>query len=202
MFTLLELLLGGRVESAVMPQRKITDVEKSLVQMLLRVVLQDLAEAWKGVADMSFYVQSLASEPQLLHVLAPAEAVVVITIEVKVDRKSGLMNLAIPCVFIKRLRTKFELLQQVRKAESKSKDQLHIARLLQRANVTFEARIDESISGRDLLNLKAGDVLVLDHPEHESVLGSLNGRDLWLGNMAAAGEKLAFQVTGHCQADQ
>ena len=203
MFALLELLLGGKVESAVALRREITDIEKSLVQTLLRVVLTDLTEAWKDVAEVSFHLQSLASEPHLLHVIAPGEAVVVIAIEIKVEGRSGLMNLAIPSIFIKRLRTNFELLQQVRKAEPKEVDQLHIARLLQPASTTFEVRIDANrISARDLSNLKPGDVLVLDHPEPKPVLGSLNGRDLWLGQMGTAGDKLAVQLSDLCRRDK
>ena len=199
MFALLELLLGGKVETSVTPRREITEIEKSLVQTLLRVALTDLTQAWRDVAEVSFQLQSLWSEPQLVHVIAPAEAVVVIAIEIKVEAKSGLMNLAIPSIFIKRLRTNFELLQQVRKAEPKQSDQLHIARLLQPASVKFDVRIDaDKISARDLSNLKPGDILALDHLLETPVLASLNGDDLWQGYMGAAGDKLAFEVRGVC----
>lgn len=196
-FTMLELMLGGKVKTAVTPQRELTDVEKSLVQTLLKVILADLADSWKGVADVSFFLQSVMSEPHLLHVRAAAETLIVIAIEVNLEGKSGLMNLAIPSIFIKRVRSNFERLQQLRKAESKAVDQLHIARLLQWAHVRFEARIDAGkICARDVSSLAVGDVLMLDHPEELPVLGTLNGRDLWLGQMAASGDKLAFQVLG------
>ncbi len=196
MFSLLELLLGSKGQSAVpVVQRKITDIEKSLVQTLLKVVLRDLTEAWQSVADVSFQLQSLASEPQLLHVLAPAEAVIVIAIEVKIESTSGLMNLAIPSIFVKRLRTKLNLLRQVRKNESTNAEQLHIARLLQTATLNFEARIDAGrISTHDLLNLKLDDVLMLDHAEQGPVTGSLNGKDLCSGDMVMTEKgKLAFR---------
>ncbi len=194
-FALVELLLGSKGRSAVAIQRKITEIEKNLVQTLLKVVLRDLSEAWRSVADVSFSVQSLASEPQWLHVLAPAEAVVVISIEVKVDSASGLMNLAIPSIFIKRLRNKFDLLSQVRKAESTEKDQAHVAHLLRNTSLEFEAKIDAGvISGRDLCNLKLDDLLVLEHALEAQVNGSLNGRDKWLGNIVTDADKLVFQL--------
>ncbi len=196
MFALLELLLGGKVESSTAPRRDITDIEKSLVQTLLKVVLTDLTEAWRDVAEVSFQLQSLASEPQLLHVIAPAEAVVVIAIEIKVEGKSGLMNLAIPSIFTKRLRTNFELLQQVRRAEPREIDQMHIAGLLGSATVTIEVRMDaDKIEARDLAVLKPGDVLMLDFPEHKLLVAALNGKDLWSGSIGLAGDKLAFQIS-------
>lgn len=195
MFGLIELLLGSKGRSTLTVQRKITDIEKNLVQTLMRVVLRDLSEAWKSVADISFSVQSLGSEPQLLQVLAPAEAVIVIAVELRVGSTSGLMNLAVPSIFIKRLRSKFDQLQQVRRAESTEHDQLHIGQLIQHANLQFEARINGGkISTRTLFDLEAGDVLVLDHLTERHMTGMLNDRERWLGSILVKEEKLAFQV--------
>lgn len=200
MFAFFELLLGGKADAAVAPDREITEIEKSVVQTLLRLVFSNLSEAWKEVAEVSFLLQSLSSEPQLMHAIAPAESVLVISIEVKCEGKSGLMKLAIPSIFMKRLRPKFESLQQAPKAESKEHDRLHIARLLRSASVTLEARLDGGkISARELVQLKEGDILTLDHPEQKPVVASLNGRDLWQGNIGAAGQKLAFQLTDNTE---
>ncbi len=195
-FALLELLLGSKgLSTGVTVQRKITDIEKTLVHTLLRVILRDLAEAWKTVTAVSFEVQSLASEPQMLHVLAHAEAVVVIAIEVRVASVSGLMNLAIPSIFIKRLRHNFDRLQEVRKAESTERGRMQLAELLQNANLTFEARIDGgSVSTRTLLDLETGDILMLDHPVDRPVSGILNGREKWLGEVVVWRDRLAFEV--------
>ncbi len=196
MFGLMELLLGSKGRATTSFQRKITEIEKNLIQTLMRVVLRDLGEAWKMVTDISFSVQSLASEPALLHVLAPAEAVIVIAIEVRVGTTSGLMNLAIPSIFIKRLRNKFDQLRQVRRAQSTEKDQLIMARLLQEANATLEARIVAgAISTRTLIDLEPENVLILDHPLERAVSGFLNGREKWLGSLVTRDEKFIFQLS-------
>ncbi len=195
MFGLMELLLGSKGRAATTYQRKITEIEKNLIQTLMRVVLRDLDEAWKMVAEISFSVQSLASEPALLHVLAPAEAVIVIAIEVRVGATSGLMNLAIPSIFIKRLRNKFDQLRQVRRAQSTERDQLLMARLIQDANVTLEARIVAGgISTRTLVDLEPDDVLILDHPVERPVSAFLNGRHKWFGSVVTKDEKFVFQL--------
>lgn len=196
MYALLELMLGSKgLSPALAAQRKITDIEKTVVHTLTRVILRDLAEAWKIVAPVSFTVKSLASEPQMLHVLAHAEAVVVIAIEMRVGSVSGLMNLAIPSIFIKRLRYNFDRLQQVRKAESTERDQLHLAGLLRNASLRFEARIDGgSVSTRTLLDLEAGDVLMLNHPLERPIHGHINGSPKWLGEIVARRGRLAFEA--------
>ena len=196
MFGLMELLLGSKGRATTSFQRKITEIEKSLIQTLMRVVLRDLSEAWKMVTEISFTVQSLASEPALLHVLAPAEAVIVIAIEVRVGSTSGLMNLAIPSIFVKRLRNKFDQLRQVRRAQSTERDQLVVAGLIQDATVALEARIEAGfIKTSTLLDLEPEEVLMLDHPVEQPVTGFLNGRKKWPGAIVTRDEKLMFELS-------
>jgi flagellar motor switch protein FliM len=196
MFALMELLLGSKgLSTAAAVQRKITDIEKTLVHTLMKVILRDLEEAWKGVGAVSFTVQSLASEPQMLHVLAHAEAVVVIAIEMRIGSVSGLMNLAIPSIFIKRLRHNFDRLQQVRRAESTERDQMQLATMLESAEVVFEARIDGGrVSTRTLLELEPGQVLLLHHPIGRPVSGYINNREKWSGDIVACHDRLAFEI--------
>jgi flagellar motor switch protein FliM len=194
-FGLIELLLGSKGRSSLPVQRKITDIEKRLVQTLLRVVLRDLTDAWKSVAEVEFAVQSLSSEPQLLNVIAPTEAVIVIAIEVRAGAAIGLMNLAIPSIFIKRLRSKFEQLQKIRKVESTTRDQRHIAQILHSTKVTLEVQIPAGVvSAKTLMDLEQDDVLVLDHPIEREVTGTLNGKDKWLGHIVVKNDRMTFEL--------
>jgi flagellar motor switch protein FliM len=197
MFTFMGVLMGSKGRTGAPLQRKITDIEKSIMQTLLRVVLLDLREAWRSVADIDFTVQSLASEPQLMHVLSPAEAVIVIAVDVRVGEVTGLMNLAIPSIFIKRLRNKFEQLQKVRKAHASEADHLIVAELLQDVGLEFKAYIDGGkIPTRTLVDLEPGDILMLDLGADKPMRASLNGEAKWEGYIASVQEDLVFEVSG------
>ena len=195
-FGLLELLLGSKGRPTAPLQRKITDIEKKLIQTLLKVILRNLGEAWRSVADIAFSVQSLASEPQVMHVLAPSEAVIVIAVEVRVGTTSGLMNFAIPSIFVKRLRQKLDQLQKIRRAVATSLDQQHIAHLIQGATLGFEAQINGgTIQAQTLVDLKIGEVLILDHRLDREVNGLINGKLKCSGNVRSSGDRIAFSVT-------
>jgi flagellar motor switch protein FliM len=197
MFAFFELLLGGKVESSASPKREFTEIEKSVLQSLMPVIFRNLSEAWKDVAEVEFHLQSLSSEPQLLHVIAPAEPVLVVSVDIRVEGKSGVMHLAIPSIFIKRLRTKFESLQQAPKAESKEQDRVRIARLLKTATVSFEATLTAgNIPTGDLAMLKPGDVVLLGHAEQAPIAATINGVPIFEGKIGAASDKLVFQITG------
>jgi len=194
-FTLVELLLGGSGKETAPMQRKITEIEKGIMQGVLRVILNELHEAWKNVADIRFAVQLLASEPQLMHVLDPTEAVVVITLELRVGPATGVLNLAIPSIFIKRLNHKFEQMRQVRRADPTERDRANIARLIGSAGVSFEARLEPTrVLASDLIDLEVGDVLTLGHSLDRPVTGLLNGQALYSGHIVVKNEKLMLQV--------
>jgi flagellar motor switch protein FliM len=195
LLNLIEMMLGGAGKWVEYPRRKITDIEAALVQILLRITLQDLTEAWKTVTNVNFSVQSLASEPQWLNVIAPAEAVVVIAVEIKLGSNSGLLNLALPSIFIKRLRDEFEMLREVRRAESTEADQRHVSDLIQASQIQFEATLSGgTITLEQFLNLNIDDVLIIGSG-NPSLEGFLNGHKQWNGHAVALRSKRAFQIS-------
>ena len=193
-FNLMEILLGGNGKGTAYPKRKITEIEGSLVEIILRIILQDLSEAWRRVTEINFVLQSLASEPQLLHILAPQEAIVVISIEMHIGTNTGVVNLALPSIFIKRLREKFEQLQQVRRAESKGDDLLRMSQLILPSNMEFEALLSNgTMTLGDFLSLDVDKIIPIGSGR-PTFTGSLNGHENWSGQVVNNGAKLAFQI--------
>lgn len=194
-FRFIELLLGSKTPSQMPVHRQITDIEKKLLNTVLRIFVHDLHDSWKSVAEIDFAIQSLASEPQLQYVLAPSEAMIVIAIDVSIDSTAGLMNLAIPSRFVKRLRNKFDQLQKVRRAEATDGEQFRTASLLQKVSLNLDVQINGGdLPARTLLAMKPGDVLMLDHPQHLPLSALLNGNPKWLGNVRECDGQLAFEV--------
>lgn len=195
-FRFVEILLGTKEQSFISVQRKITDIEKRLFKTILGVMLRDLQEAWSSVAEINFAVSSLSSETELNHMQGASEAMIVIAIEVRVGGTSGLMNLALPALFIKRLRTKFDQLEQIRRTEATESDQLHMASLLRSAEINFNVQVDGgTVRAQTLLDLSIGDVLILGQDSNAPFQGFLNGRPQWLGGILEEGGKLAFEIT-------
>jgi flagellar motor switch protein FliM len=73
-FPILEMLLGGTGKTSAGINREITEIEQSILDGLLRVILNDLRNAWMAVTAMEFSIESHESEPQLLQILALNEA--------------------------------------------------------------------------------------------------------------------------------
>jgi len=117
-FPIIEMLLGGSGKQSASIQRDITEIEQKLLDGLLRIILNDLREAWKGVTEIDFSIESMDTEPQLVNVLAPNEAVVAIGVEIHIAEAVGMMNIALPSIVIKMMRQKFEQQWSVRKTQA------------------------------------------------------------------------------------
>src|SRR5579883_3557294 len=81
-FSVVEMLMGGTGKTASALQRDLTEIAQKLLDGLIRIILQDLRESWKGVTAVEFTVEAMETEPQLLRVLAPNEGVVTIGVEI------------------------------------------------------------------------------------------------------------------------
>jgi len=194
-FPILEMLLGGTGKSSASIQRDLTEIEQRLLDGLFRIILQDLREAWKAVTDVDFTIESMETEPQLLHLLAPNEAVVSIGIEVRIGETVGMMNIAMPSIVIKMMRQKFDQQWSVRKTHASESEQARVVRVLRQAVLTMEARLEGPVlTVEDLLDLKEGHVLVFDFPVARPVELSVNGTSKFAAHMVSTGKKRACQV--------
>ena len=194
-FPILEMLLGGSGKSSAAIQRDITEIEQKLLDGLFRIILHDLREAWKAVTCVDFTIESMETEPQLLHILAPNEAVVSIGIEVRIGDTVGMMNIAMPSIVIKMMRQKFDQQWSVRKTHASVAEQARMLRLLRASNLALEARLEgPTLSVRDLLALNEGSLLVFDYPVDRSVEVLVNGTRKYSARVVGAGKRRACVI--------
>src|SRR5271156_3438581 len=134
-FPILEMLLGGSQKAALKITREITEIEQSILDGLFRITLHDLKIAWQAVTPLEFKIESYETDPQLLQILAPNEAVVAVSLEVRVGELSGMMNIGIPSIIVKMLRHKFDQQWSVRKSHSTEEEQARMLRLVKTGKV-------------------------------------------------------------------
>lgn len=194
-FPILEMLLGGTGKTSLQIDRETTDIEQSIMEGMLRVILNDLRAAWMAVAAIDFAIESQETEPQLLQILAQNEAVVAISIEVRIGETSGMMNLGIPSIIVKMLRHKIDAHRTVRKSQSTEDEHSRVLRLIRPAAVHLDARLHgPRLAVPELLHLKAGDVLVFDYPTSRPLELTVNGTLKYDGEVVTIGHKRALKV--------
>jgi flagellar motor switch protein FliM len=194
-FPIIEMLLGGAARAPLKVSREMTEIEQSVMDGIFRIILQDLKAAWHPVAELEFSIDARETDAQLLRILAPNEAVVAVSMEVRISDNSGMMNIGIPSIVIKMLRNKFDQQWTVRKAQSNEQDQARILRLIRTSRVHLDTRLNgPTLSVGNLLDLSEDDVLAFDYPVGRLVDLSVNGKLKFRGRIVATGNKRAFQI--------
>jgi flagellar motor switch protein FliM len=195
-FPVIEMLLGGTGKpSGAKYDREITEIEQSVLDGVYRIILHDLKEAWRAVTTINFGVEARETEPQMLQILAPNEAVVAISMEVRIGDNVGMLNLGIPSIIIKMLRQKFDQQWSVRKSESTEQEQERIFQLIRPSMMVLDARLrGPTMTAETLLKIEPGDVLMLDYPVNRPLALEVYGKTKFLGQVVDGGYKRAFQL--------
>jgi flagellar motor switch protein FliM len=198
-FPILEMLLGGtNRQVGTKMNRETTEIEQSILEVVYRIILNDLKESWRQVTPVSFGIESHETEPSLLQFMAPNEAVVAISLEVRIGDNTGMMNIGIPSIVIKMLRQKFEMGWTNRRSEASEEDQARVLRLIKPGTVHIDARLQgPTVRLEDLLRLNTGDVLAFDHPMDRPLHCIVNGKVKFEGHIVASGRTRKFHVHKH-----
>ncbi|MFN7920653.1 MAG: flagellar motor switch protein FliM [Bryobacteraceae bacterium] len=194
-FPVIEILLGGsgKSQTGAKLDREVTEIEQSILDAIYRIVLHDMREAWIPITTFDFDIEATETEPQMLQLLAPNEAVVAISMEIRIGDSVGMMNIGIPSIIIKMLRQRFDQQWSMRKSESSENEQLRVLRLIANSRVSFDARLEgPTIMTQDLVDLEVGQVLKLDHSIEKPLQLQINGIYKYDGHVVDGGRSRAF----------
>ena len=200
-FGLLELLLGGKCGPEPVAPRNLTEIEWSLLEEIVRVMVRPLGEAWKLFATVEFEVESLVSEPGLLAQGDLNESsnqplnqpMISLAFDVRCGEHSGLLEIAAPQSFFDAAGTTPE--RKKASADAAEPDARQKLALLDEATVSLDVLLEGPLLPvADLMNLKLGQVIKLDHPLDQPLRGVVNGALSMEGAVVSSGKKRAFQV--------
>ena len=197
-FPIIDKMLGGPGEP-LKQIRTMTDIEQSIFDGVLKLALEDLREAWRGIIDLDFKIQARETSPQLIQIVAPNEVVILVVFEVKMGAVVGMINLAIPSIILEPVATKFhqEMYTGYKKSSTFEEARL-LMESLKRCDMTIAAEIrGTTLRLRDVLALQRGDVVPLTR-RFDAVLDlTVDGIPRYQGYVALnANNKRVFQVTG------
>jgi flagellar motor switch protein FliM len=197
-FALMELLLGGKSGPDPVAPRNLTEIEWSLLEEIVRVMVRPLGEAWQLFAAVEFEVESLVSEPGLLAQSDPDQPTTpMIRLEfgLQFGEQTGVLELAVPQSFFDAGGSGDKSSGEAPDAETRQKDACHRLALLGKASVTLEVRLEGPLLPvADLMNLKCGQVIKLDYPLDQPLRGVVNGAISMNGSVVSSGNKRAFHV--------
>jgi len=195
-FPMLDRLLGGKGEPFD-ASREFSDIELSLFETILRVMMSTLKEAWGPVMEIYPAIESKESSPNVVQIVAQNEIVVMVVMEIIIGHSSGMMNICYPVISLEpilpKLASRDLMLNETNSKKSRNKE---LQVLLGGAKVNVEANLGESeLSLRNILELDQGDIIRLNTPADDTVILSIDGKDRFKGEIGLRRFRKSVQIT-------
>lgn len=194
LFAFIELLLGGTAEEGVDLTREMTAIERQLLGDVFQIIERSLSAEWSSLAEADFRFRAIPADARLSGGMTEYEAVVAVRIELTAGGQTGTLNLAVPAALVKQVIVK-SAERQTASAGPPEGNAERPRELCRTIRVAVDAELDgQMISLRDLLDLKAGDVLDLGQPFDVPMQCSVGGVRKFLGHILSAEAGKAFQI--------
>ncbi len=175
-FSLVENFFGGADSQPKIEGRDFTPIEQSIITKVVKIILANLEDAWRPVHEVSVELIRSEINPQFATIVPPSDVVVVISFEVELETALGSLVLALPYATIEPIRSKLYAAFQTERLEV---DHAWISRFRDRLketpiNVTVTLGSTQ-ITGRQLLDMRVGDILLLDQDEDDLFMAYVQG---------------------------
>ncbi|MDR2798106.1 MAG: flagellar motor switch protein FliM [Treponema sp.] len=196
-FSMIDRLFGGTGEGTKV-QHELTDIEASVMEGIIVRILGNMREAWTTVIDLRPRLGQIDTNPQFAQIVPPTEMVVLVTLETKVGEVEGMMNFCIPYLTIEPIISKLSAqfwYSSVRRGTTT--ENLNILKeKLASVDVNVVAEIGTiQISVRDVLGLRAGDVICLYNTKVGDPYSlNIGNKKKFLCRPGIIGKKMAVQV--------
>ncbi len=192
-FKLVDNFFGGDGRHAKIEGREFTPTELRVVQMVLDQAFVDLEEAWKAVMPIDFEYINSEVNPSMANIVSPSEVVVVSTFHVELDGGGGDLHITIPYSMIEPIREMLDAGLQTDTDDLDDRWSVALRNDVMEAKVDLECEIaSQKITLRDIMNMKAGDVVPIEMPEFQIV--TANRVPMFRSEMGQSNGNLALKV--------
>ncbi|WP_320173941.1 flagellar motor switch protein FliM [Maridesulfovibrio sp.] len=194
-FALVESFFGGSGSQPKVEGRDFTPIEQAIVDRVVKIALSNLEDSWRPVHEVHLELVRSEVNPQFAAIVPPSDVVVVITFEVELENAIGSLIVCLPYSTLEPIRSKLHASFQSERLEI---DHVWVSRFKERlleTPVDLLVRLGKTkITGRQLLNLEEGDLLLLDTDEEDLLECEVGGVLKYLGSPGRVKANRAFQI--------
>ncbi|MFZ3052861.1 MAG: flagellar motor switch protein FliM [Sulfuricurvum sp.] len=195
-FPMLDRILGGKGEPFE-ANREFSDIELSLFETILRVMMATLREAWGPVTELYPQIESKESSPNVVQIVAQNEIVVMVVMEIIIGHSSGMMNICYPVIALEPILPKLASRDlMLNETSSKKSRNQELQVLLGGAHVNVDVNLGYAeLSLHELLDIEEGDILRLNLPANDVVSVSVDGKERFVAQMGLRRFRKSVQIT-------
>ncbi len=203
-YAIVDRMLGGN-GSTLARMRDFSEIEITIIEKVLSVIIGLLDEPWKTVVEMAPRLSRVETNSQFAQIISPTEMTAIVTMNVVIGDVKGLMNVCIPYMavedFVDRLNTKYWY-STMRENDENSYHEA-IETLISKTNIPVKAVLGRSkISVMDFGTLQVGDIIKIDKKVNEELSVYVGNIKKFTALPGAVGDKYAVRVTSIYREEQ
>lgn len=182
-YALIDRMLGGRGEGLNI-DHALTDIEQRVVDNVVRLILEQMTEEWRQVGKVEFTIQRRETRPQMLQIAAPNDAIVALSLSVKLGESEGSLNFCLPAALLEEMGPGFaDRWRSPSHNRPVDVDRGPLLRNLSRVELATDVVLETPLPAADLLQLGAGDVVSLGLPLRVPVAVRVCGTEKFKGTL-------------------
>ncbi len=203
-YSIVDVLLGGRRGTAAMriEGRPDTTIERSLVERMIEVVLEDMSAAFEPLSPVTFKLDRMETNPRFAAIARPANAAILVRLRIDMEDRGGRIELVLPYATLEPIR---ELLLQMFMGEKFGRDSIwenHLATELWNTEIPIEAVLDEqALSLGEVMNFQVGQTLMLNCNPDALINMRCGSVSLLTGRMGRMGNKISVLITENIKSE-
>lgn len=192
---IIAVLMGGGNTAPPRSRRNVTELEQSVIESVITVFCREMKHAWNRIFEVNFSIDNRDTRPRLLQIYPSSEPMIVVSMSMKVGPTEADIYWGIPASILKVIQTH---LNQQNQNESRQKVEQGIRRIkeiVEEVSTCLEAQVATTrIPIQDLLSLRVGDVLKLEHRTTDPLVIKVNGREKFLARVVLSNDRKAIQL--------
>ncbi len=197
-FSLVEAFFGGSGSgSTKIEGREFTSIEKKIIEKVVQMALFNLVEAWEEINPIKTEFVRSESNPLIVNVVPGEELLISSKFEIEMNKVLGNIIICVPYTAYQPIRNKLA---------GHYRDESQVTQLdrawiegLQRKLMGTQVEMvinlgRSSLSVKDFMNLKEGDIIVLDNESTKPITAQVEGIPLYEGFAGRYKNKKVFKV--------
>lgn len=196
-FPMIDRIFGGPGQG-LDKSRPLTEIETTVMERLTAGFLQNLAEAWANIANLTPRLEGIESNPMFAQIVAPSEIVIIVTLDCRIGDNRGQMALCLPYILIEPVLPKLSAHNwfSATQREATPETLALLQQRLEEARVPFSVRLGETqLTVEEVLELELGDVIVLDNVVRGDLLAYVGNKPKFWVQPGKLGSRLAVRLT-------
>jgi flagellar motor switch protein FliM len=189
-FTIVDRMLGGSGRGTV-PDRALTEIEQTVVDAVVKILLEHLTETWRAFMEVKFSIEARETRPQMLPIAGRNEVMILMGFDIKVADVRSMLHVCVPAAAVEAAGLSFGHGWQHVAPDPTAMQRARLSEILGRVSLPVTALLESRLRAREVLRLEVGDVLSLGVPLKAPVKVRVADRIKYLGRLALKEERAA-----------